>query len=104
MFVNFLKKLYLLLESVENFNKKINKYKSVTKEPSLPSYAYINWGLFLIEKGRIEEGIEKLNQSALMNESNPDIYVNLGIIYAQKGDFDTALKNFKKALQPSTIS
>ena len=88
-----------LLASVDTFNKHINHYKAISKEPALPSYAYINWGMFLINSGNKEKGLEKLNQSILMNKSNPEVYMNIGVTYAQEGSFESALKNFRKAVK-----
>lgn len=88
-----------LLASVDTFNRHINHYKAISKEPALPSYAYINWGMFLINSGNKEKGLEKLNQSILMNKSNPEVYMNIGVTYAQEGSFESALKNFGKAVK-----
>ena len=63
MISKFFKKINNLFNSVEWFNKQINQYKTISKEPALPSYAYINWGLFLINNGDRKKGLEKLNQS-----------------------------------------
>ena len=99
IFFNIIKYINNLINSVETFNKHINQYKLITKEPALPSYAYINWGLHLINIGKKDRGIEKLKQSAIMNNTNPEAYINLGIAYAQDEKFALALKNFKKAIK-----
>ena len=62
MFSKVLSFFNTIFASVDFFNKKINQYKIIAKEPALPSYAYINWGLHLINSGKSEEGLEKLNQ------------------------------------------
>lgn len=99
MFRKFIKQLKLLVISVEMFDKQVNQYKTISKEPALPSYAYINWGLFLIKNGKSKKGIEKFEQSMLMNQSNPESYLNLGVTFAQSGMFNEALKNFRKAVK-----
>lgn len=99
MFYKIIRYINNLLTSVDTFNKHINQYKTISKEPALPSYAYINWGMFLITHGNKEKGLEKLNQSILMNKSNPEVYMNIGVTYAQVGKFDEALKNFRKAVR-----
>ena len=99
MFLRLRKFLNTLFASAELFDKNINQYKIIAKEPALPSYAYINWGLYLINNGMTQEGLEKLNQSVLMNKSNPEVYLNIGITQAQKGQFEDALKNFRKAVK-----
>lgn len=99
MFFKFFNYINNIFNSVDTFNRQINQYKIISKEPALPSYAYINWGLYLINAGNKEKGLEKLNQSALMNKKNPEVYLNIGVTYAQEGKFDEALKNFKKAVR-----
>ena len=56
MFYRIVKYITNLLNSVDTFNKHINQYKLVSKEPALPSYAYINWGMHLINSGNLETG------------------------------------------------
>ena len=97
--IRFYKFIHNLFLSVESLNRQVNHYKIVSKEPAIPSYAYINWGLYLINSGKKEKGIEKLKQSVLMNKSNPEVYLNLGIAYAQDSNYDEALKNFRKAVR-----
>ena len=99
MFEKFIRYINNLFTSVDTFNKHINNYKAISKEPALPSYAYINWGMHLINCGNKEKGLEKLNQSILMNKSNPEVYMSIGVMYAQEGKFDEALKNFRKAVR-----
>ena len=99
MFDKISKNITELLNSVNNFNNNINKYKEIAKEPALPTYAYINWGMHLVNFGNKDEGIEKLKQSLIINPNNPEGYVNLGVIYAQNKEFKEALKNFKAAIK-----
>ena len=63
MIKNFLKSLKYILLSAQMFDKQINQYKQISKEPALPSYAYINWGIYLIRNGKSQKGIEKFNQN-----------------------------------------
>jgi len=95
----FFKYINNIFVSAETFNRHINHYKLISKEPALPSYAYINWGMYLINTGNKEKGLEKLNQSVLMNKANPEVYLNIGVTYAQDGKFEEALKNFRKAVR-----
>ena len=99
MFEKLLKSIKLLFLSVDIFDKHINQYKKISKEPALPSYAYINWGIYLIKHGKSKKGIEKLNTSAVISQSNPEVYLNLGVTFAQSGMFNEALKNFRKAVK-----
>lgn len=99
MFLKFTKYINNLITSVNTFNNNINSYKNITKEPALPAYAYINWGMHLINTGNKEQGIEKLKQSIIINSKNPESYISLGVIYAQNKEFKEALKYFKEALK-----
>ena len=60
MLSKIIKYINTLVNSVDTFNKHINNYKAISKEPALPSYAYINWGMHLIYSGQKEKGLEKL--------------------------------------------
>ena len=86
-------------KQVNKLNTFVNDYKSVAKEVSLPSYAYVNWGAQLAESGNEKDALEKFEQSAQMVNSTPEAFVNLGIIFARKGEFEQAIKYFKKALK-----
>ena len=99
MLAKFIKYISNIFNTVEYFNKHINQYRQISKEPALPSYAYINWGIYLINSGNKQKGLERLSQSVLMNKSNPEVYTNIGIMHAQDKNFELALKNFKKAVR-----
>ena len=88
-----------IAKQVNKFNSFVNDYKSVGKEVSLPSHAYVNWGVQLIESGKEDEALEKFLQSADMVNSTPDAFVNLGIICAKKADYEQACKFFRKAIK-----
>ena len=79
-------------KQVNKLNTFVNDYKSVAKEVSLPSYAYVNWGAQLAESGNEKDALEKFEQSAQMVNSTPEAFVNLGIIFARKGEFEQAIK------------
>lgn len=88
-----------IAKQVNKFNTFINDYKSVGKEVSLPSHAYVNWGMQLIDSGNEKEALEKFELSANMVNSTPDAYVNLGIVCAKKAKFEEAIEFFKKAIR-----
>ncbi len=55
-------------------------------------------GVTFFEEGKYKEAIESLNkQLALVDD--PDAYNYLGKIYAEKGDTESAIENYKKALE-----
>ena len=41
----------------------VNRYKNVGKEVGLPSLAYINWGIKLLDEGNSKEALKNLKQA-----------------------------------------
>lgn len=94
---NFLKKLNSKVNKLDNF---VNEYKENAGEVSMPGYAFMNWGIKLLENGDDKEtAIKMLQQSTDMPYANSDSYVNLGIALAREGRYDEALPYFRKAIR-----
>ena len=92
--LDFVKKLFIKINKLDNY---VNKYKESAGEVSLPSVAYMNWGIRLLDEGKKEEAFKLLEKSAQMPYLNSESYVNLGIAYAHADDYNNALSCFKKA-------
>jgi tetratricopeptide (TPR) repeat protein len=66
-----------------------------------PNYsgARINLALLYLREGRTQEAIEAVKG---MEEDNldlpPDIYFNLGVLYAKRGELEKAIKNYREAI------
>ena len=80
-------------------DKFINEYKNLTHTVEMPASAYVNWGVYMANKGEFAEAVEKFNTAAMMVQQNPKAYVNLGIVNMQQKDYSEAVKNFRKAVK-----
>ena len=90
MLFKIFKQINNLFVSAETFNRHINHYKLISKEPALPSYAYINWGMYLINTGNKQKGLEKLNQrhpdlNITMDNYQDKLYSWIGGGFVMKG-------------------
>jgi tetratricopeptide (TPR) repeat protein len=61
------------------------------------AYAFNNRGWARMRMGNWEEGLEDVNCSLEIDDSNADAYKNLGLYHMEKGDFVQALEMFEKA-------
>jgi len=61
--------------------------------------AYNNLGVVQIEKGDIEDAIEKYQQSLRLHPDYPEAHYNLGSALLQKGDVDEAIRHCEEALK-----
>jgi CubicO group peptidase (beta-lactamase class C family) len=87
----------------EGIEKAVNKFLAVKDEPDnkydIDEYQLNNLGYYLIGKRKIAEAIEvfKLNVEAFPEASNT--YDSLGEAYMINGDYELAIKNYKKSLE-----
>jgi adenylate cyclase len=78
--------------------------RSIELEPNGALYHRL-FGQTLCTAGKIDEGIAQLNQGIRLNPFPAYHYfLNLGRCYVQKGQYEKALPEFKKALQRSPNS
>jgi tetratricopeptide (TPR) repeat protein len=61
--------------------------------------AYNNLGVVQFEKGKIEDAIEKYQQSLRLHPDYPEAHYNLGSALLQKGDADEAIRQCEEALK-----
>jgi len=80
-----------------------NAYGSFMKALEIdPDFAeaYIAISQLLYQNNQIERAIQSLNKALSLNPPQKDLVMNnLGLLYAQKQDFDTALGIFKQVLE-----
>lgn len=88
-----------VVEDVRELDTEINEYKKISKNPYLPSIAYVNWAIHLAEIGEFEEAEKKLTSSSMMAHQTPEVYINLGLLKTKEGKFETALKYYSKAIR-----
>ena len=65
-----------------------------------PSHAraYLNLGVLLFNKGKIEEAIEVYLTGQNNAPDYPELYYNLGVIYEKTGKIGDAVNQYQKAL------
>ena len=96
MVAGFIKKI---LFRTNKLNAYVNRYKSAAKEVCLPSLAYINWGMKLLDEGNSREALKKFEISKNMAYQNPESYINIGMVMAKNGELEEAVECFKKAVR-----
>ena len=101
MVSNFIKKI---LFRTNKLNALVNRYKNVGKEVGLPSLAYINWGIKLLDEGNSKEALKKFETSVSMVYKNPEGYINIGIIKAKNNEFEEAINCFRHAIRIDRMS
>ena len=84
--------IFNIFQKIKTWDDLINSYKN-KGENSIPTYAYLSWGIQLAELGLTEEALKKFEQSASMAHRNPDAHINIGIIKAKEGKLEEALED-----------
>jgi tetratricopeptide (TPR) repeat protein len=66
-----------------------------------PKYGspYNNIGNYFIRSGRPKEAIEWLEKGKLADPARSDLYWNAGIAYRDSGNFEEAVRNWKKCIE-----
>ncbi|MBC8278160.1 MAG: tetratricopeptide repeat protein [FCB group bacterium] len=73
--------------------------KALEIDPDLAE-AYIGISQLLYQNNQIDQAIQSLNKALSLNPPQKDLVMNnLGLLYAQKQDFNTALGIFKQVLE-----
>lgn len=84
---------------IKELDTEVNEYKSVGQNPYLPTIAYVNWAVHLMNTGESVQAEEKLLYSTLMAHQNPTAYIHLGILKAREKDYESAINYFTKAIR-----
>ncbi len=58
-----------------------------------------NVGILLIEMNRIDLALQVLLQASAMDESNPETWNYMGVVYYRENDFERALRAYRKAVE-----
>jgi tetratricopeptide (TPR) repeat protein len=58
----------------------------------------LNYGILLVKTGHLEEGIAFLRKAIGIIETDPDAWIQLGLAYSIKREFQKALEFYEKAL------
>ena len=89
----------LLKQKINKLDKFVKDYTEVSQTSEIPAMAYMNWGIQLAGKGKIDEAVDKLRTATLMANQHPSAYINLGIAQIKQKNFEEAIKNFRKAVK-----
>ena len=98
IFAFLLSNIALVKAEIANFDTNIKEVKAVTADNQADSLYYLNMARAYEQENSIEKAIESYK---LAIAANPDLgaaYSQLGLIYAEKGDYKNSIKIFKKYL------
>ena len=62
------------------------------------AFMYLDKGLRLLNENKAAE-LEKYKRATIANPGDPDSWFSLALAYSERGDYEQALLNFKKALE-----
>ena len=92
--------LNTIIAKVRRFDKHLKEYMNSTEgSAQIPYLAYVNWGINLSLDEDLDNAIEKLETSALMQPNAPIVQFNLGQVYMKKGRYDDAIAKFQKTIR-----
>jgi tetratricopeptide (TPR) repeat protein len=72
--------------------------KAVSQNPASPP-TYNNWAFALVNMGRLDEAVQRINQALEIDPDYIDGILNLGKIRAQQGDYSAAGTHFRRILE-----
>ena len=78
--------------------------QAIALNPEEP-FSYNNRGIAKVQLGMLEEGFADIQHSLSLDNKNSYAYMNLGIYYLKKKDYEQAIVNFKIAneIDPNTL-
>ena len=89
--------LNTIIAKIRRFDKHLREYtNSADGSAQIPYLAYVNWGINLSLDSDIDNAIEKLETSALMQPNSPIVQFNLGQVYMKKGRLEDAIAKLVK--------
>ena len=63
MLKSFIKKI---VDKIKTYDKNVDNYRKIAKIESLPSIAYLNWGVYLAIMGKNDEAFQKMSVSTVV--------------------------------------
>lgn len=84
---------------MERFYKAIDCFNNCIALDKRYALAYQYLGNSYVGLGRLKQALKFYFQSKLYDWGNPDVNVNIGTIYGELGDYETAILYFKVALK-----
>lgn len=96
MSFEYLKKI---IDNIKKLDFEVNNYQKIARNPYIPSLAYVNWAMYLVDKGEYAEAEEKLLFSTEMAHQTPEAYISLGVLKTRERKFAEAKKYYTKAIR-----
>ncbi len=88
---------YLYMNKQEYIKAKIRFYRSIEENPQFVP-AYINLGKCYIKLGEFERAKDTLLAAANFDNSNPEVFYDLGYVYDTLNDYNMSILYYTKAL------
>ena len=88
----------LALIQLERYDDAIQQFEYILSRKD-DIYALRNYGWVLQKKGVYDKSIELLKKALTIENTNPDIYNELGNTYLAINDFDSAIVQYQKAIE-----
>ncbi len=85
-------------KKIKNINE-LEKHISEIVDKKEKLEKLIELGKFYFLNEKYNDAITKFDQALKLNDKNPEIYYNLGVIYESKNDIEKAKKMYQKALE-----
>ncbi|HEV7514737.1 MAG TPA: tetratricopeptide repeat protein, partial [Thermoanaerobaculia bacterium] len=63
------------------------------------SAAQLTFGVSMAQRGLWQEALFRFREAERLDPQNPRVHNNLGVAYEAAGDFESALKHYKRALE-----
>jgi len=98
VFAFLLSNIALVKAEIANFDTNIKEVKAVTVDNQADSLYYLNMAKVYEQENSIDKAIESYKLAIAANPDMGAAYSQLGLIYAEKGDYKNSIKIFKKYL------
>jgi tetratricopeptide (TPR) repeat protein len=74
-----------------------------TRQPDTAA-AQLSFGTSMAQRGLWQEALFRFREAERLDPQNPRVHNNLGVAYEAAGDYDEALKHYKRALEIAPTS
>jgi tetratricopeptide (TPR) repeat protein len=71
---------------------------NATRQPD-SSAAQLSFGVNMAQRGLWQEALFRFREAERLDPQNPRVHNNLGVAYEAAGDYESALKHYKRALE-----
>ncbi|MBU1078798.1 MAG: tetratricopeptide repeat protein [Spirochaetes bacterium] len=89
----------IALSKLKRFDEAIKHLTKAESSGYVDESLYKTLGFAYIKENKVNKAVEAYKKSIAINPYNPVLRNNIGVIYAQMGDYTLAIKEFKSALK-----